>query len=78
MKETVALSTLSPGERGAVCAVSPGKELYRRLLDIGFTENSIIECLRRAVPGDPTAYRVRGAVIALRREDADDISVRRV
>ena len=42
----------------------------RRLLDIGFTEGTRVQCLYAAPSGEPRAYLVRGAVIALRREDA--------
>ncbi len=34
-----------------------------------------IQCLYRSISGDPTAYGVRGSVIALRKEDADRILV---
>ena len=35
------------------------------------------EGARRSPAGDPTAYRIRGGVIALRREQADMIQVER-
>ncbi len=31
----------------------------------------------RSPSGDPTAYRVRGAIVALRREQADHIRINR-
>ncbi|HBS59449.1 MAG TPA: ferrous iron transport protein A, partial [Firmicutes bacterium] len=33
------------------------------------------ECLRRSPAGDPTAYLVRGTVIALRKEDASCVYI---
>ncbi|MDR1619499.1 MAG: ferrous iron transport protein A [Clostridiales bacterium] len=42
----------------------------RRLLDIGFTPGARATCLYEAPGGDPRAYALRGAVIALRNEDA--------
>ncbi len=42
----------------------------RRLLDIGLTPGAYTTCLYEAPAGDPKAYGIRGAVIALRNEDA--------
>lgn len=78
MDKTVSLCDLSPGEKCSVVSASAKKDLFRRLLDIGFTENTVIECLGRAASGDPTAYLVRGAVIALRQEDSGGILVERL
>ncbi|MGD2156696.1 MAG: iron dependent repressor, metal binding and dimerization domain protein [Anaerolineales bacterium] len=71
------LSSLKPGQSGAVSAISPrsrGVE-YRRLLDLGILPGTVIQAEMRSPSGDPTAYRVRGAVIALRSEQADLIYV---
>lgn len=75
--ETTRLSSLSPGERGRVTGISPacrGLE-RRRLLDLGVIPGTVIDVEMRSPGGDPTAYRVRGAVIALRREQADLIQI---
>lgn len=50
-------------------------DMRRRLLDLGFTLGAEIQCLYRSPFGDPTAYFIRGAVIALRQEDAKQIIV---
>ncbi len=59
---------LSPEVRGL---------LRRRLLDLGFTRGAVVEPVLRSSfgRGDPTAYRVRGTLIALRREQAQHIFV---
>jgi Fe2+ transport system protein A len=49
--------------------------MRRRLLDIGLIENTCVECLGRSPCGDPAAYLIRGAVIALRSEDCRDILI---
>lgn len=69
------LSTLSVGERGRIVAVTNRGAIHRRLMDIGFTEGTRVECMGRSPLGDPTAYAVKGTVIALRREDAAGIYV---
>lgn len=73
------LSRLEPGESAEVLAVSRacrGLE-RRRLMDLGILPGTRIEAVLRSPAGDPTAYRVRGATIALRRQQADLIRVRR-
>ncbi len=49
--------------------------IRRRLLDIGLTEGTQATCLYASPSGDPKAYLIRGAVIALRSEDASQIEV---
>ena len=51
----------------ALCAVDATR---RRLLDIGLTPGTRTTCLYEAPSGDPKAYWIRGAVVALRNEDA--------
>jgi Fe2+ transport system protein FeoA len=47
----------------------------RRLLDLGLVPGTHVIAEMRSPLGDPTAYRVRGAIIALRREQAEQIDV---
>lgn len=47
----------------------------RRLLDFGFLRDELVEVVSRSPFGDPTAYRVKGSLIALRREEAKKIEV---
>lgn len=47
----------------------------RRMLDLGIVKNTKIDVLYKSPVGDPTAYYIRGAVIALRSEDASKILV---
>jgi DtxR family transcriptional regulator, Mn-dependent transcriptional regulator len=71
------LSGLQPGQKGCVLNVSPaarGPE-RRRLMDLGIIPGTVVEAELHSPMRDPTAYRVRGALIALRREQADLINV---
>jgi len=73
----VPLNTLSPGERGQVVALSPrlrGAD-RRRMMDLGILPGTTIEVEMTSPSGDPTAYNVRGALIALRKEQARLIRV---
>jgi Fe2+ transport system protein FeoA len=46
-------------------------------MDLGIVPGTLIESEMRSAAGDPTAYRVRGASIALRRKQAGQIHIRR-
>jgi DtxR family transcriptional regulator, Mn-dependent transcriptional regulator len=71
------LSGLRRGECAKVLGLAPacrGAE-RRRLLDLGFVAGTAVEVEMVSPAGDPTAYRVRGTVIALRREQAGLIRI---
>ncbi|HFQ92576.1 MAG TPA: ferrous iron transport protein A, partial [Anaerolineae bacterium] len=75
-----ALSCLEPGETGEVVNISPacrGAE-RRRFLDLGILPGAKITVEFRSPGGDPTAYNIRGATIALRQDQTDLIKVRKV
>ena len=46
------------------------RDITTRLMDLGLTRGARVRCLFAAPSGEPRAYLIRGAVIALRREDA--------
>ncbi len=52
-------------------------ETRRRLQDIGLISGTRVTCERESPLGDPVAYRVRGATMALRRADAGAVEVER-
>lgn len=69
------LSDIRPGEKATVSALRTEGSMRRRLLDIGLIENTDVECLGRSPAGDPSAYLIRGAVIAIRTADCRDILI---
>lgn len=73
--ENIRLCDLNPGERGKVRSLTASGCMRRRFLDIGLTENTPVECVGRSPSGDPSAYLIRGAVIAIRAADAAGICV---
>ena len=77
MMELVALSALRPGESGVVQEMHGAGPLRRRLRDLGLIEGAEVLCLGRSPGGDPAAYRVCGAVLALRDRDSGQILLRR-
>jgi DtxR family Mn-dependent transcriptional regulator len=74
------LAVLRPGQQGQVVAISPrcrGAE-RRRMMDLGILPGAVIGAELISPSGDPTAYRIRGAMIALRREQAQLINIQRL
>ena len=67
------LNTIPEGGKVRVSRLLSSGSMRRRLLDIGLIEGTDVECLQRSPAGDPVAYLIRGAVIALRAEDASQI-----
>lgn len=70
-----ALADLSPGQQAMVVQVNDPGPAGRRLLDLGLVPGTRVASLRRSPLGDPTAYAIRGAVIALRRDTARQIAI---
>ena len=69
------LNNLKAGEKACVYALTSDEGIRRRLQDIGIVNGTKIECIGKSPLGDPTAYLIRGAVIALRSEDSSKILV---
>lgn len=75
MKENIYLNKLDVGEIATVSGIFAEKEMRQRLEDLGIVEGTQIKCLMKSPLGDPTAFLIRGSVIALRREDSKNIGV---
>ncbi|MCB0044707.1 MAG: metal-dependent transcriptional regulator [Caldilineaceae bacterium] len=74
------LADLEPPEMGRIISLSPrcrGVE-RRRFLDLGFVPGTEIAAEMISPGGEPTAYRVRDTLIALRKNQAGMILVERV
>lgn len=75
MRTECTLDSLSVGENGTVLRLTAHGAMRRRLLDIGLTEGASVECVGTSPSGDPSAYLIRGAVIAIRSDDCRDIVI---
>jgi DtxR family Mn-dependent transcriptional regulator len=71
------LSTLQPGETATVLDLECEGLTRRRLLDLGLTPGTRVKYEFRSSFGEPTAYRIRGALIALRPDQTDQIVIER-
>ena len=75
MTEINCLNDIEPGQTAKVRELLSTGSIRRRLLDIGLIENTEVECLGRSPAGDPSAFLIRGAVIAIRREACRNILI---
>lgn len=75
MDQSLALDRLNVGQSAYVTLLNNEPSMRRRLIDLGLIQGTRVTCLFRSPSGDPTAYMIRGAVIALRRCDAAGILI---
>ncbi len=71
------LNLLLPNEIAVITEISPNYqgEKRQRLLDLGFIRGSEIKIQNISPLGDPTAYLIHNTLIALRKEDAQNIKI---
>ena len=75
MKNTRRLSSLKVGESAVVEELFTKGSIRRRLMDMGMVKGTKVQCALHSPLGGMSAYRIRGALIAIRAEDADGIVV---
>jgi ferrous iron transport protein A len=71
----ITLNMAPSGSTAKVKGLTSNGNIRRRMLDLGLVMNTDVEVLQKSPSGDPTAYHIRGAVIALRSEEASKILV---
>ena len=73
------LSSLPVGEEATVLNISKALrgQQRRRLMDLGIVPGTVIRAEMRSASGDPTAYLIRGAVVALRQQHAQMIFIQK-
>lgn len=69
------LTDLSIGHKATIIYIDDICLNKKRLTELGFGRNSEIVPLHRSFGGNITAYWVKGAVMALRKEDSDCIKI---
>ena len=74
------LADLEPGEKARVLSISRAcrRQERRRFMDLGILPGTVIRAEFTSPTGDPKAYRIRGAVIGLRRQQAESICIMRL
>lgn len=70
------LGEMKVGTHGIILRTEGPDEIRRRLLEMGLLEGSRVELVHEApFGGDPIAVRVRGTLLALRRNEANYVAV---
>lgn len=78
--KSIALSDLPRGvvatvQSVASCQGERTKNLVRRLAELGFLPGETVKILRRAAGGEPLAIRIGNSTFALRKHEADCVTV---
>lgn len=69
------LTDITVGTYTTVWELKASDLLRERMLALGLTKGAKVEVIRTGPAGDPTVYGIRGAMIALRKEEAALITV---
>lgn len=77
MNNKISLDKINLNEEYIIDDILLDKHIKQRIYDLGLIENTSIKALYTSPFNDPTAYLVRGTIIAIRNKDAEKIIVRR-
>lgn len=69
------LTELAPGETAIIEAIDTGDPAVQRLMVLGLVEGAELTFVRSSLGGDPLEFRLFGAAISLRREQAEYFQV---
>lgn len=78
LDKPLSLGEMRRGQGGYICRVEGPEATVRRLLEMGMVEEAYVEIVHEAPFGhDPVAVRVRGGLLALRRQEASCVTIRK-
>lgn len=66
------------GSQCKVKEINLNKTEKERILDLGMIPGTNVKVLQKSPMGDPTAYLIRGSVIALRSEYTKKITIEKI
>lgn len=69
------LDQLPVGQKASIARLDAAGDFRARLLSLGFVPGGSVCAILESPWGDPVAYEICGAVIALRRADARQVMV---
>ena len=75
MKKTMRLNEVPIGHYVRIKELLTSEEMRRRLMDLGMVRGTKVKPVLVSPAGDPVAYEVRGAVIALRSRVTSEVLV---
>lgn len=75
MNQIITLNYLQIGKSGKIIKLNNTGSIRRRLLDLGFIPGTIIKAELSSPFQDPIAYKIRNALVAIRKSDSKNIIV---
>lgn len=73
--DIINLSQLPLNKNGVIKEIECESSVKRRLLDLGLVKGTNIMPVLVSPSKDPRAFAVRGSIIAIRKEDAENIKI---
>ena len=77
-RNTKSLDELKLNNVGIIERIDCEEEVKRRLLDMGLIKGTEIIPVLVSPSKDPRAFDIRGSLIAIRKEDAENIKIKRL
>lgn len=71
----MSLCDLKPGDIGIIKSIEGDSKLMKRLFALGCIEGTQVQFKRTAPLGDPIVINFRGFDLAIRKRDAENISL---
>lgn len=71
----ITLDCLGLNKKAKIIKIDNDNLFKRRLMDLGFIEGNIVQCVLVSPFKDPIAYKVLNTVIAVRKKDSKKILV---
>lgn len=69
------LFNLKRGQKCLIDKILVPNDLHRRLIDLGLIKGTRVKCVEISPFGEPKAFLIRGAVIALRKRECEQILI---
>ena len=70
------LNDLKLGEEAIIWSVKADRTIKKRFLDIGLVKGTKVKVILISPGKDMIAYQIKGAIIAIRKDDTKDILVK--
>jgi len=71
----IKLTKLPVRKTGTIISVTAKGSTRRRLFALGFIPGSSVQSIRQSPAGNPIAYLIRDTLIALRKDESDNIMI---
>lgn len=69
------LNELPVGKTATIKSINLSGDIKRRLCDLGLIGGTTVKSVLKSPSGNPIAYNIRGAIIALRNSDTMKITI---